>query len=355
MPAVVVRQPGICGIESLTLRPLGRHDVLVRIEASGICHSDVSVLTGDLPAQLPVVLGHEGAGTVVEAGAGVSGIAVGDRVVLAAIGTCGRCYFCSRGETTLCEVARAKRTPPFLSGNQTVGGVSGLGTLTDMVVVDEGVAVRVDSSLPAAHLAMIGCAVLTGTGAALNLAALRPGSNLLVIGAGGVGLAAVQGARTLATWPLAVIDSSPDALAAATASGASHAFAPGSDSEGELLELTHGRGFDSVIDCVGNAATMQTAWNLARRGGTIVMVGVARRGEFCPIPIADLATAGKRVVGCVYGASSIHRDITRYAQMAERGELDFGVLLGRTISLADAPSALLRRQPLPGRTVVVNP
>ena len=193
MPAVVVRERGSCAIEPLALRPLGGRDVLVRIDASGICHSDVSVMTGDLARPLPVVLGHEGAGTVVDIGRNVTAVAVGDRVVLAAIPACGRCYFCARALPSMCEQASMIRALGFSDGTSAIGGAAGLGTLADAVVVDERVAVKVESDLPAELLAMVGCAVLTGTGSALNLADLQTGDSVLVIGAGGIGLAAIQG------------------------------------------------------------------------------------------------------------------------------------------------------------------
>src|SRR5262245_58332409 len=163
MPAVISREIGHCTVEDLALRPAGPRDVLVRIEASGICHIDISVCDGSL-SELPAVLGHEGAGRVIEVGRDVASLRPSDRVVLAAVAPCGLCWWCSGGEPYLCAEVRRQATPSFVDGGSPVRGVSGLGTLADALVVDERAAVRVDSELPAELLAVIGCAVLTGAG-----------------------------------------------------------------------------------------------------------------------------------------------------------------------------------------------
>jgi S-(hydroxymethyl)glutathione dehydrogenase/alcohol dehydrogenase len=222
-------------------------------------------------------------------------------------------------------------------------------------VLDQRAVVPVRTDLPAAQLSLLGCAVMTGVGSALNIARVGAGDSVLVIGAGGIGLAAVQGARAQGAVPIVALDPSPAARTAALASGATHALAPGDEATAGLLELTAGRGFDAVIECVGVTATFETAWHLTRRGGEIVLVGVAPRDQHNPIPLVDVVLSGRRVTGCVYGGSSVYRDIPRYVAMAEAGRLDFAALLGRTITLAEAPEALQGRHPGPGRTIIVNP
>ena len=353
MPAVIVRELGRAAVEPLALRAVGPTDVLVRIEATGICHSDVSVFNGTLGGRMPVVLGHEGAGTVIEAGGQVTRVKVGDRVVLAAIPSCGSCWHCARAEPNLCEQASKIRKPPFLDGDRAVEGASGLGTFTDALVLDERIVVPVQTDLGSDLLSLIGCAVITGTGTTLNIATVRAGTSVLVIGAGGIGLSAIQGARAQGAFPIVAIDPSAGALVAASASGATHTSAPGPDTVGELRELTQGRGFDVVVECVGNADTFDTAFKLSRRGAEIVLVGVGPRDIMMPVPLVDVVLSGKKLLGCVYGGTSVYRDIPRYVAMAERGLLDFEALVGRRITLADTPAALVSNHG-PGRTVIVN-
>ncbi len=355
MTAVVARQVNSCALEELALRPPGPRDVVVRIEASGICHSDISVLTGALPAPLPVVLGHEGAGVVAEVGAAVTTVKVGDRVVLSAIPACGTCYFCSRGEPYVCARSYALGGKGFVDGSTAIRGASGLGTFSDAVVVSELAAVPVRTDLPAEQLSTIGCAVLTGTGSALNLASIAPGDTVLVIGAGGIGLSAIQGARLQGAHPIVALDPVAASRDFALASGATHAFDPG-DADGAgtegLLALTGGIGFDTVLDCVGSSGTLEQAWALSRRAGTIVEIGVPPPDVPVTVPLVQIPLTGKRLIGSVYGGSSVFRDIPRYVALAEAGALDLAALVGRRVGLAEVPDLLAR--PLgAGRTVII--
>ena len=304
MPAIVTRSFGQCAIEDLAVRALGPRDVHVRIEASGICHSDISACFGTLPGPLPVVLGHEGAGTVLEIGREVTLVRVGDRVVLSAVASCGLCWFCSRGEPNLCREVRSVTPPSFVENGEPVRTVSALGTFTDALVLDERAVVRVDSGLPSELLALIGCAVLTGAGAVLNYTRTRPGDSVLVIGAGGVGLSSVQAARACGAVVVAAVDPSDTARRAALASGATHVADP------------------SDVDAVEEL----------------------------------LALSGRRITGCVYGGSSVRRDVPILLDLAHQGRLDLAALLGRCITLAEAPAVILGEQPNrgPGRTVIVN-
>jgi S-(hydroxymethyl)glutathione dehydrogenase / alcohol dehydrogenase len=351
--AVISREVGHCAVEDLRLRPVGARDVVVRIEASGICHSDISVADGTLDGVLPAVLGHEGAGTVVTTGRDVTDLRAGDRVVLVAVAPCGRCAACGRGESYLCGEVRDAVPPAFLDGDVPIRGVSGLGTLVDELVVDERAAVRVDTDLPGAHLAVIGCAVLTGAGAVINIASTRAGDRVLVIGAGGVGLAAVQAATAVGAAAVVAVDPSADARQAALACGATYAV----DSESvapALADVSRGGGFDVTLDCVGSRATFELAWRSTRRGGHIVVIGVPPAHVMLSLSLADVARSGKRISGCIYGGSSVHHDVPMYVDMAHAGRLHLERLVGRTIQLADVPEVVLRGGHGPGRTVVVN-
>ena len=353
MSAVVMRSTGSCALEPLELAEPGRTDVVVRIEASGICHSDVAVLTGDLAVPMPVVLGHEGAGVVVEVGADVTVVRPGDRVVLSAIPTCGRCYFCARGEPNLCAAAAEIWLDGFRAGAEPIRGSSGLGTFADAVVVSERAVVPVQSDLPAEQLSLIGCAVVTGTGSALNLATIEPGDSVLVIGAGGVGLCAAQGARLKGAQPLIVVDPAPASRELALRCGATHSFDPRRDDVAAAVdELTAGVGVDTVLDCVGTTATFDQAFTLSRRGGTIVEIGIPPPSVGIGVPLVQVPLTGKRIIGCVYGGVSVFRDMPAYVALAESGRLDLDILLGDRITLPDVPDRLAG--PLgPGRTVIV--
>jgi len=353
MAAVVTRQLGSCSVESLALRPPAAHDVVVRIEASGICHSDISVMTGDLPGRLPVVLGHEGAGVVMEIGTEVTTVRVGDRVVLSAIPTCGICYFCARGEPNLCSNSATLRGLGFLDGSAPLGGAAGLGTFSDGVVVNERAAVAVRTDLPFEQLATLGCAVLTGAGSAMNLATIGPGDSVLVIGAGGIGLSGIQGARLQGALPIVALDPSPASRDLAGTCGATHVFDPTDAGVDEaLMELTSGIGFDTALDCVGSSATLERAWALTRRGGTVVEIGVPASDVAVTVPLAQIPLTGKRLIGCVYGGSSVFHDIPRYVALAESGAMDLAALLGQRVRLVDVPRILAG--PLgAGRTVII--
>ncbi len=351
MSAVVCRELGSCAVEELPLAAAGRTDVVVRIEASGICHSDVSVMKGDLGGELPVVLGHEGAGVVVGVGADVTGVRLGDRVVLSAIPTCGRCYFCARGEPYLCAQAPEIWLRGFLDDGAPIRGTSGLGTFADAVVVSELAAVPVRTDLPAEQLALLGCAVVTGAGSAINLASIEPGDSVLVIGAGGIGLSATQGARLKGACPLVVVDPVAGSRELATRCGATHTFEP-KDVGSAVGELTGGIGVDTVFDCVGSSATLDQAWMLSRRGGTIVEIGVPGPNVGVNVPLAQIPLSGKHLIGCVYGGTPVFRDIPAYVALAESGQFDLEVLLGERITLGDVPAALTG--PLgAGRTIIV--
>lgn len=350
---VVARTLRECGVEELELAPVGRTEVVVRVEASGICHSDVSILTGDLPSPLPAVLGHEGAGVVDSVGPDVTIVRPGDRVVLSAVPSCGTCYFCARGEPFRCARMEQLRGFGFTDGSTSIRGAAGLGTFAEALVVSELATVPVRTDLPAEQLALIGCAVLTGAGAAINLATIGPGDSVLVIGAGGIGLSAVQGARLQGALPLIAFDPVPASRQLAEACGATHTFDPAADGVDDAVrELTGGVGVDTVIDCVGSTATFDRAFALSRTGGTIVEIGVPPPAEPVAVPLAQITLSGKHIIGCQYGGSSVFRDVPHYVAMAEAGRLDLSALLGQRITLADTPAVLAAPLP-PGRTVIL--
>jgi S-(hydroxymethyl)glutathione dehydrogenase/alcohol dehydrogenase len=352
--AVVAREVGTCTIDELDCRPLGEHDVLVRMAATGLCHSDVSAAQGGLPVPFPVVLGHEGAGTVEEVGPAVTRVRPGDRVVLIGVPSCGHCFFCVRGQRVLCEASPALRSPNFLDGGVPLSGLSGLGTFSDELVVTEQAVVPVLTDLPSEQLALLGCAVLTGAGAVLNVAAVVAGQSVVVVGCGGVGLAAIQAARLAGAGPIIGVDLTESGREAALSCGATHAV-PADDGLGESVRaLTDGRGADAAIEAVGIAATLRTAWDLTRRGGTTVVVGAARPDVEVPIAMVEFPYSARRLLGCTYGDAVVDRDIPRYVRLAESGALDLGALYDRSVELEDLPGLLTDPQGTGGKRTVVH-
>ncbi len=329
-------------IETVTPEPLGPQDVRVRIDASGVCHSDVSIATGIVPMPTPVILGHEGAGTVLEVGDRVTRVRVGDRVISSFLPACGDCWYCIRNLSQHCvrllDVAMVRRSRR--ESGKKVFSMSGLGTFADEMINHEWSLVPVETDLPAEQLALIGCGVMTGVGAVLNTAAVAPGSSVAVIGLGGVGQAVVQGARIAGAARVIGID--PVALKRGTASqlGASHVIDPG---DGDLVErvreLTGGRGADYTFEVVGKPETIAAAREATRPAGTVVIVGMPAFDATVTFPAYALFSDEKLLVGSNYGSAQVRRDFPRLVALAESGALDLASMVSRTIALDDVNAA----------------
>ena len=324
-------------IESLELGDLGPGDVLVRYGASGVCHSDLSVLNGTLPFPGPAILGHEGAGKVEAVGDGVTKVRVGDTVVVSFVPACGQCFHCVRGEGQLCQQGmmgepRFKRA----DGQLIAGALGGCATFAECTIVKERSLVKVETDLPVEQLALIGCGVTTGTGAVLNTAKVVPGSSVAVIGCGGVGQAAIQGARIAGAATIVAVDTVQSKLDMAAKLGATDVVLVGDgDPVSRVRGLTGGVGVDYAFEVIGAAATLRQASDMVRRGGMAVAVGVPAFGVELGIPIADLILGEKCVKGSLYGSAQIAYDFPRLVKLAEAGQLDLGAMVSRTIGLDD--------------------
>ena len=346
--AAILEQTGqALRVTDVDLQPPGPGEVVVEIGATGVCHSDVAIITGQLPAPLPLVPGHEGAGTVVEVGPGVTSLAAGDRVVLSWLAQCGTCFYCRRGEPYLCGTARALLAASALPGGATrisadgqdVRQFCGLGTFARRCVVLADSAIRVPSRLPMAAAALIGCGVLTGFGAAVNTAGIRVGDTVAVLGCGGVGLNAVQGARIAGATTIIAIDRHAERLALATELGATDTVTAGSDTLREVKDLTGRRGADVVLEVAGRAETVRSAVDMARRGGTVVLVGAA------PDVVIDdvfnrLVMSGKTIRGCLYGSADVRRDVPRLVHLYEQGKLLLDQLVTESFGFPDINKAV---------------
>ena len=336
-------------VMDLDLEPPRAGEIMVEIAATGVCHSDLSVADGSLGNPMPIVLGHEGAGTVAHLGSGVTGLAVGDHVVLAWLAQCGECFYCVHDQAELCERAGlsfARSNLPDGSNRLSRHGapvyqMAGLGTFAQHCVVPARSAVRIPRELPFESAALIGCAALTGFGAAVNTADIHPGDNVAVVGGGGVGLNAVQGARASGAARIIVVDPSPERRQFARLVGATDVLAPSATLVQEVRELSEGRGVDVAFEVVGHADTIATAVKIARRGGQIVLVGAARADVLLSVPAFNgIVMTGKKIAGSLYGSANVRRDVPRLVELYRSGVLKLDELVTERFTLAQAPEAV---------------
>lgn len=333
----------------LTLDPPRPGELLIRIDAAGLCHSDLSVVNGDRPRPMPMALGHEATGIVEALGSEDDrGFAVGDRVILAFLPSCGECVRCQSGEPYMCGAgAAANGEGRLLGGGRRLHGDCGevhhhlgVSAFSTHVVVDRRSAVKVDADIPAEIAALFGCAVLTGAGAVMNSAAVKPGESLLIYGLGGVGLSALLAARASGAGILVAIDPSPAKRAIATELGAT-ALSPDETADA-LPRLFPEGGADVVIETVGKAAVLKAAYAAARRGGRIVTVGLPNPAEMFEIPAVALVADGKTLIGSYMGSSVPARDIPRYIALWRAGRLPVERLLTSVSPLSDINKLLDR-------------
>jgi S-(hydroxymethyl)glutathione dehydrogenase/alcohol dehydrogenase len=322
-------------VESIRLRAPGPGEVRVRVEAASLCHSDLSLATGVLAQPLPAVLGHEAAGTVVELGADVTELSVGDPVLLLWNPPCGQCWFCQRDEPHLCAHAADRTGTPYAEDSAGTPLYPGLSTaaFAGETVVSAHACYRLPEDIPLDLAALLGCAITTGLGAVRRTAGVRPGESVVVVGLGGVGLAAVQGARIAGANPIIAVDRVPAKLELAAELGADHTFPAGPEVRAAVRELTGGRGADHVIDCVGLAATIKESWKTARRGGALTLVGIGGRGEVAEFSSLELFHFARRILPSVNGSLDVHRDLPGYIEDVRTGRLDLKSLVSKEIGL----------------------
>jgi alcohol dehydrogenase len=330
-------------VAEVELDPPGPGEVLIRVHAAGLCHSDLSVIDGNRPRPLPMVLGHEAAGVVEELGAGVADLAVGDHVVTAFVPSCGHCEPCSSGRPALCEPGAASNTAGTLrSGARRLhrGGADlnhhlGVSAFAEHATVARDSLVRVDRTLRFDEAAVFGCAVITGTGAVINTAQLPRERSVAVIGLGGVGLSALLGARVQAARTLIAIDLSEQKLALARELGATHTFnASDPDCLAKVRESTRG-GVEYAFEMAGSPRALELALKITRRGGTTVTAGLPHPQHMLPLSIVTLVAEERTLKGSYLGSCVPTRDIPRYIEWYQQGRLPVDRLLSETLSLDD--------------------
>lgn len=347
MRAAVFFEPGkALEIRELSLDPPREGEARLRIAASGVCRSDLSVTTGTLRSPLPVVLGHEAAGEVLETGPGVDGLAVGDRVIVSLSPECGECLFCREGRPNLCvqmapgvmNSSMLDGTTRLRDGSDSIYQLCGIASFAEEAVVCARACIRVPDEVPLERACLLGCGVLTGVGAALNTAAIEPGMAVAVIGCGGVGLSAIQGARIAGAETIVAIDVVPEKLELARELGATHTLDGGSEVRRELRKIAR-LGVHVAIEAIGRTETIETAWSLLRPGGLAVVVGMPKARETARIRVGGFFQE-KRLAGCVYGGAQAKRDIPRLLDYVRSGELRLDPLVSHELPLEAAQQAL---------------
>lgn len=341
MKAAVLRAYGQpLSIEDVDLLPPQDGEVMIRYAASGICHSDMTRMQGKRPSALPIVLGHEASGYVEEIGPGVTGLAKGDRVVLSFLYDCGRCFYCCSGRPNLCEVGMG-----MLKNGTMPDGTTRLRRCTEVIhhmvissfaeygVVPARCVTKIPNSVPMKSAALIGCAVLTGTGAVFNTGEVRPGNSILVVGSGGVGLNVIQGAAIAGASVILVSDINPEKLAIAREFGATHTIdAREQDPVAAARSLTQGRGVDFAFEAIGHKATIRQCYDAIRPGGKAIVVGASEAGSCCEIEALTLIQE-KVLTGSFYGGARPRLDVERLTQLYGAGRLKLDELITRTYSL----------------------
>lgn len=355
--ALVATGPGALEVQDVSLRPMGEADVRVRIAGVGVCHSDLSMVNGTLRPAYPLVLGHEASGVVIEAGAD-SGVQVGRHVVLNWAVPCGACWHCEHDEPWLCSTIEGQTGTPggTLADGTTFQACLGLGAMAEEVVVSATAVVPLPDELPLAESALLGCAILTGVGAARNAARVQPGDSVLVVGLGGVGLSAVAGARLAGARQIIAVDVSDSKEQLARAAGATDFVIASPELAKQVRALTGGRGADKALECVGSATTIRQAWTACRRGGTCVVVGVGPKDQLVTFNPLELFHFSRTLVSSIYGNSDARTDIDALLPYVADGRLDLGGTVSDRIPLDGVPAAFERmEQGLGGRALVVFP
>ncbi|HUZ01509.1 MAG TPA: Zn-dependent alcohol dehydrogenase [Thermomicrobiaceae bacterium] len=326
-------------IEDVELADPIRGEARVKIQASGVCHSDLHHIKRETAFLPPIVLGHEAAGVVEAVGPGVERVKPGDRVIIAFGSKCGECYFCLRGQHHLCT-APYPDNPRIRKGDQVLTAFIGVGGFAEYANVDVKNLIRIPDEMPIDRAALIACGVTTGVGAVIKTARVEPGANVVVIGLGGVGLNVVQGAQLAGAARVIAVDVRDGKLELAREFGATHGVnAAREDPVEAVRRLTGGMGADYAFEVIGNAKTIRQAYESVRKGGSAVVVGLAAQDEDISIPADSLVRTGKSLVGCFYGSVNPYEDIPKYVDLYLNRRLKLDELISRRFALDEINEA----------------
>ncbi len=343
MLAAMITAPGADKLEvrdDVEAIGFGPGTVRVAIRATSLCHSDISAMSGIIPSPMPLVLGHEGAGEVLEVGKGVTHVRPGDRVIVNWRPSCGECVCCAKGQGHLCQSGNAAITiPAFTSQGQSIFRFMGAGTFAQEVVLNAGFAAPIPEGISYDAAALIGCGVTTGVGAAFNTARIRAGDSVAVIGCGGVGISAVLGAKAAGASHIVAVDPVQSRRDWALSFGATEAVAP-EELADAVARTTAGIGFDHVIEAVGRPLTFRSAYDATRRGGNVVLVGVGGTKDELPVRMFELTANEKRVLPSFYGGDTVTRTYARIADLVRTGRLDLEQMITHRLPLTEVNQAL---------------
>ena len=328
-------------IETVDLAPPGYGEILVKVAAAGLCHSDLSVINGDRPRPTPMVLGHEAAGVVAQLGPGVDDLAVGDHVVMVFVPSCGHCLPCAEGRPALCEPgARSNTAGTLLAGTQRItrdgaplNHHMGVSAFAEYATMSRRSVIKIDPGLPLEKAALFGCAVLTGVGAVINTARVATGSTVAVVGLGGVGLAALLGAVAAGARQIVAIDLAEDKLALARSLGATDTVNAAAPDSAEQVRALTGGGAETVLEFAGSARAMELAYKITRRGGTTVTASLPAPASVFSIPHSHLVAEERTLKGSYIGTCVPARDLPRYIALYLSGKLPVDRLLSGTLAL----------------------
>ncbi|MDI4656962.1 zinc-dependent alcohol dehydrogenase family protein [Xanthobacter autotrophicus] len=326
-------------IETVELAPPQAGEVLIKIAAAGLCHSDLSVINGDRPRQLPMVLGHEASGVVVEPGPGVTDLAPGDHVVMSFVPTCGTCPSCLDGRAQMCGPGQAANGAGTLLGGGRrltcddgtdayhLCGISGFG---EYAVISRRSIIKIDPEMSLVDAALFGCAVMTGVGAIVNTCGVRPGQSVAVVGLGGVGLSAVMGAVAAGAEQIVALDLSPAKLDIARSLGATDTFLANDPDVVDAVKAATKGGVDHAVEMAGSAPAFELAYKITRRGGTTTTGGLANPNARVSLPPVHLVAEERTIKGSYMGSCVPPRDIPRFMALYRRGKLPVNRLLSST-------------------------
>ena len=317
-------------VEEVNIDPPQQGEVKVRLAATAICHSDVHLIRGEWGGNLPVVAGHEAAGVVEEIGQDVTLTKPGDAVVVSLLWSCGRCFYCATGSPHMCKGTFALETESRLRnkrGQPLRHGIR-VAAFAEYTIVDQSQVVPVPADMPLDLAALLACGVITGLGAVVNTAQIEPGSSVVVIGTGGVGLNAVQGAVLAGAHPIIAMDILDTKLTTARVFGATHTINAGQKDALQIVrELTYGRGADYVFVTVGSATALAQGLNMIRWAGTVVIVGIPKEGATLSLPIGDFVWEGRRIIGSRMGSTRLSVDVPRLVELYQHGRLKLDELI----------------------------
>ena len=345
-------------IEDVVVAEPGPREVLVRMAAAGVCHSDLHIAEGDLPHPLPAILGHEAAGIVERVGAQVTAVRPGDHVIISLTFPCGHCDQCDGGHGNRCANPDAMRgagqTPRLSIGGEAIGQFMNMGAFAEFILVHESGCVGIRKDMPLDRACLVSCGVATGFGAVVRSAGVRPGESIAVIGCGGVGLAAINGASVAGAGRIIGIDRLPVKLAMAQQFGATDVIdASGCDVVEAVMALTRGKGVDHAIEAIGRKETIEDAFNMLAKGGLATVLGATKRDTKVEIPALTLLRE-RRLQGSMMGGLRTSIDIPRYVDLYMAGKLMLDQLISRRRPLGEINEAFddLRRGEI-ARTVIV--